>query len=496
MNTDAMGWVPLHPNSYWLAQWALEKSIAALFLVAFINAVNQFKPLLGQHGLMPVPLFTKEVPFRASPSLFFLFPVDRAFTICAWLGVVLSCVILSGIVDRRSWTLFAIWVVIWVVYLSFVNVGQIFYGFGWESILLEAAVYGAFLGGSGTTPQFAVMLMFRWLCFRVMFGAGLIKLRGDSCWRDLTCLDYHYETQPMPNALSWYLHHGPSWSRKAGVLFNHFVELVVPFGYFLPQPVAAVAGALTIIFQLLIFASGNLSWLNLLTLSLAFSCFDDRTLSWLQPVHLPALHPPDIAFRTLTTALSLLVVVLSIKPIRNLLSPRQVMNTVYNRFHFVGTYGAFGGITRHRYEIVVEGTDESVITDSTKWREYEFKGKPGDPSRLPPQIAPYHLRLDWLMWFAAMGSYQRHPWFVHLVAKLLQGDRPVMSLLKTNPFPDEPPRFVRALLYEYRFSAPEAKKEAGLWWVREPKGLYFQTVSLRSPALRMLLQQMRWMELE
>jgi len=496
MNTDAMGWVPLHPNSYWLAQWALEKSIAALFLVAFINAVNQFKPLLGQHGLMPVPLFTKEVPFRASPSLFFLFPVDRAFTICAWLGVVLSCVILSGIVDRRSWTLFAIWVVIWVVYLSFVNVGQIFYGFGWESILLEAAVYGAFLGGSGTTPQFAVMLMFRWLCFRVMFGAGLIKLRGDSCWRDLTCLDYHYETQPMPNALSWYLHHGPSWSRKAGVLFNHFVELVVPFGYFLPQPVAAVAGGLTIIFQLLIFASGNLSWLNLLTLSLAFSCFDDRTLSWLQPVHLPALHPPDIAFRTLTTALSLLVVVLSIKPIRNLLSPRQVMNTVYNRFHFVGTYGAFGGITRHRYEIVVEGTDESVITDSTKWREYEFKGKPGDPSRLPPQIAPYHLRLDWLMWFAAMGSYQRHPWFVHLVAKLLQGDRPVMSLLKTNPFPDEPPQFVRALLYEYRFSASEAKKKAGLWWVREPKGMYFPTVSLRSPALRMLLQQMRWMELE
>ena len=496
MNTAAMGWLPLHPNSYWLAQWALEKSIAGLFFVAFINAVNQFKPLLGQHGLMPVPLFTKEVPFRASPSLFFLFPVDRAFTICAWLGVVLSCVILSGIVDRRSWTLFAIWVVIWVVYLSFVNVGQIFYGFGWESILLEAAVYGAFLGGIGTTPQFAVMLMFRWLCFRVMFGAGLIKLRGDSCWRDLTCLDYHYETQPMPNALSWYLHHGPSWSRKAGVLFNHFVELVVPFGYFLPQPVAAVAGGLTIIFQLLIFASGNLSWLNLLTLSLAFSCFDDRTLSWLQPVHLPALHPPDIAFRTLTTALSLLVVVLSIKPIRNLLSPRQVMNTVYNRFHFVGTYGAFGGITRHRYEIVVEGTDESVITDSTKWREYEFKGKPGDPSRLPPQIAPYHLRLDWLMWFAAMGSYQRHPWFVHLVAKLLQGDRPVMSLLKTNPFPDEPPQFVRALLYEYRFSASEAKKKAGLWWVREPKGMYFPTVSLRSPALRMLLQQMRWMELE
>ena len=497
MNTAAINGLPLHLHlgSYWVARWALEKSIAALFLIAFLNAVNQFKPLLGEHGLMPVPLFIREVPFRASPSLFFFFPTDKAFTLCAWLGAALSGVILSGIVDPHTWALLAIWAAIWVLYLSSVNVGQIFYGFGWESILLEAGVYATFLSGSGTTPQFAVMLMFRWLCFRVMFGAGLIKLRGDSCWRDLTCLDYHYETQPMPNRLSWYFHHGPSWSRNAGVLFNHVVELVVPFGYFLPQPFAAVAGAVTIVFQLLIFSSGNLSWLNVLTLSLAFSCFDDRTVAWLLPVHLPALHPLDIVFRLLTAALALLVIALSVKPIRNLLSPLQVMNTVYNRFHFVGTYGAFGGITRHRYEIVVEGTEETVITESTKWREYEFKGKPGDPSRMPPQIAPYHLRLDWLMWFAAMGSYQRHPWFIHLVAKLLQGDRPVLSLLKTNPFTGEPPRFVRALLYEYRFSSAEMKKK-GLWWVREPKGMYFPTVSLRSPALRMLLQQMRWMESE
>ena len=497
MNTGAINGLllPLHPGSYWVARLVLEKSIAALFLIAFLNAVNQFKPLLGERGLMPVPLFTREVPFRASPSLFFFFPTDQAFTLCAWLGVLLSGVVLSGIVDRHTWALFATWAAIWVLYLSFVNVGQIFYGFGWESILLEAGVYAAFLGASGTTPQFVVMLMFRWLCFRVMFGAGLIKLRGDSCWRDLTCLDYHYETQPMPNPLSWYYHHGPRWSRKAGVLFNHFIELVVPFGYFLPQPFGAVAGALTIVFQLLIFSSGNLAWLNVLTLSLAFSCFDDRTVTWLLPVHVPVLHPPYIVFRALTAALSLLVIVLSVKPIRNLLSPRQVMNTVYNRFHFVGTYGAFGGITRHRYEIVIEGTDETVITESTKWREYEFRGKPGDPSRTPPQIAPYHLRLDWLMWFAAMGSYQRHPWFVHLVAKLLQGDRPVLSLLKKNPFPDAAPQFVRALLYEYRFSPSEAKKKE-LWWVRELEGRYFPTVSLRSPALRMLLQQMRWMELE
>jgi hypothetical protein len=229
---------------------------------------------------------------------------------------------------------------------------------------------------------------------------------------------------------------------------------------------------------------------------LAFSCFDDGTLASIFRVHVSATHVPDLGFRILAGAIALLVVYLSVKPVRNLLSSRQVMNTVYNRFHFVGTYGAFGGITRTRYEIVIEGTPETVITDSTKWHEYEFKGKPGDPARLAPQIAPYHLRLDWLMWFAAMGSYQRHPWFIHLIAKLLQGDRAVLSLLRKNPFPNQPPHFVRAQLYEYKFTSPEVKRTTGRWWTREPMGTYFPTVSLKSPALRMLLQQLEWMELE
>jgi|SRR5215469_2098031 len=485
----------LHPGDYWIARFALEKAVGGLFLIAFFNAVNQFRPLLGERGLLPVPLFVREVPFRESPSLFFFFPNDRAFATCAWIGVALSALIVSGLVDRYSWVLLAIWVALWVLYLSFVNVGQIFYGFGWESIILEAGVYAAFLGGSQINPQIGVMWLFRWLLFRVMFGAGLIKLRGDSCWRDLTCLDYHYETQPIPNPLSWLFHHGPEWSKKGGVLFNHFTELVVPFGYFLPQPLASIAGALTIVFQLLIFASGNLSWLNALTFVLAFSCFDDQTLEWLG---LPAwpTRPPDLAFQIFTAAILLLVVVLSVKPVKNLLSRRQVMNTVYNRFHFVGTYGAFGGITRERYEIVIEGTNEAVLTASTKWREYEFKGKPGDPSRMPPQIAPYHLRLDWLMWFAAMGPYQRHPWFIHLAVKLLQGDKSVISLVKHNPFPDRPPRYVRAQRYLYRFSSWRERKEKGLWWIREPAGTYFPTVSLQSPALRLMLQQMRWMEMD
>jgi len=252
---------------------------------------------------------------------------------------------------------------------------------------------------------------------------------------------------------------------------------------------------ITIIFQGTIFASGNLSWLNALTGVLALSCFDDQTLGWLG-LHGRATYPPDLVFRIVTGAVVFLVVVLSVKPVRNLVSRRQIMNTVYNRFHFVGTYGAFGGVTRGRYEIVIEGTPETVITASTKWREYEFQGKPGDPSRMPPQIAPYHLRLDWLMWFAAMGSYHRHRWFIHLIAKLLQGDEAVIGLLKSNPFPDQPPRFIRAQLYLYRFSSWQERRKFGLWWIRELSGSYFPAVSLQSPALQMLLRQMRWSEVE
>ena len=171
--------------------------------------------------------------------------------------------------------------------LSFVNVGQTFYAFGWESILLEACFFAMFLGSNQTIPQQIPIWLMRWLLFRVMFGAGLIKLRGDPCWHNLTCLDWHFETQPMPNPLSWYLHWAPEWSHKAGVLFNHFSELMVPFGYFLPQPIATIAGLITIAFQVFIMASGNLSWLNFLTIILAIPTLDDRLLSHLLPLKTP-----------------------------------------------------------------------------------------------------------------------------------------------------------------------------------------------------------------
>ncbi len=475
---------------YALTRLIFERALAVVYLIAFLNATQQFRALLGDHGLLPVRLFIRHVSFRQSPSLFFFFPHDRALAVCAWTGVILSGIVAAGLGDAfGGWAAALSWALLWTLYLSFVNVGQTFYSFGWESILLEAGFYAIFLGGRYTDPPVVVLWLERWLLFRVMFGAGLIKLRGDPCWRDLSCLNYHYETQPMPNPLSWFFHWAPQWTKTGGVLFNHFAELIVPFGYFFPQPVAAAAGGITILFQAAIFASGNLSWLNLLTMVLAISTLSDSLFGALGLSAAPT-QPQPLSYRVALWMLAAAVACLSIQPIRNMISPHQIMNTVYNRLHLVGTYGAFGSITRPRYEVIVEGTEEAVLLPSTRWREYEFKGKPGATGRMPPQIAPYHLRLDWLMWFAALSDYSQHPWFVSFLGKLLRNDRPVLELLRSNPFPDAPPKFVRAELYEYRFTTPRERAETGQWWKREYAGQYFPPVSLNDLRFRGLLQRL------
>jgi Lipase maturation factor len=465
--------------SYWYSRFLFERGLALIYLIAFIAVVNQFIPLLGERGLLPVPRFVATVPFRLSPSLFYLRATDGVFRAAGWLGVLLSLVALAGLVHHRSGIAAGIvWGLLWLLYLSFVNVGQTFYGFGWESLLLEAGFFTIFAGAGHIASPTLLNWIYRWTLFRLMFGAGLIKLRGDACWRNLTCLDYFYETQPIPNALSWYFHRFPRPILHGGVVFNHFVELVVPFGYFLPQPFAGIAGLITIVFQLTLIIGGNLSWLNWLTIVLALTTLDNRFLSWL-PLPVPALSPMPSGQRFATYTLAVLVAVLSIAPTINMLSPNQVMNTSFNSVHLVNTYGAFGSITRERDEIVIEGTDAATVDEHTVWREYQFKGKPGDPARRPAQIAPYHLRLDWLMWFAAMGSAQDEPWFSELIVKLLQGQQDVVGLLAGNPFPDRPPRWIRARMYRYTFTTGAERNATGRWWNRELLSEYFPAVSLR-----------------
>lgn len=479
---------------YALTRLAVQRGLAFIYLLGFLIALNQFGALLGAHGLLPVPLFLQRVRFWDAPSLLWFHYSDPLATVLAWIGLLLGLAALTGLSERYGTTAsMTVWALMWVLYQSFVNVGQTWYAFGWETLLLEAGFLAIFLGARHTAPPTLVIWLLRWVLFRVMFGAALIKLRGDPCWRNLTCLAYHYETQPIPNPLSWYLHQAPLWFHKLGALFTHFVELIVPFGYFLPlRRIRHAAGGLTVAFQVMLILSGNLSWLNYLTIVLALSCFDDALLHHLFRRPPPTTRPLARWHRHAALGLTVLVAVLSVRPAVNLLSAGQLMNASFEPFHLVNTYGAFGSVTRERLEIVIEGTPDSTLADSTVWTPYEFKAKPGNPSRMPPVVSPYHLRLDWLMWFAAMSPYYQHPWVLNLMAKLLAGDRATLGLMAGDPFPGKPPYYVRAQLYRYRFTDAEERRRTGQWWSRTVVGEFLPPLTLADPSFRAFLEQQGW----
>lgn len=464
-----------------LTRLLLQRGLGLIYFLAFLNAFNQFKPLLGERGLLPVPAFLARVRFQEAPSLFHFYYSDRVATVVFSAGLGLSALAVAGWSERGPvWLSVAGWLLLYILYLSIVNVGQAFYGFGWESMLLEAGFSAAFLGPSSVSPSYVPVLALRWMLFRVELGAGLIKLRGDPCWRDLTCLYYHHETQPLPNPWSAYFHHVPKVLHRASVAFSHFVQLVVPFGLFGPDWLSAVAGGLIIVHQLVLISSGNYAWLNWLTIVLGFSAFSDRMLAGLVPFAAAAPGTRPAVFEWLLYGLSVATLVLSVKPIMNLVSKRQGMNVSYNPLHLVGSYGAFGSVTRERHEVIVEGTSDAA-PDGARWLEYEFKAKPGDPRRRPPQCAPYHLRLDWAMWFLPLRvmitpsrilNRGQPLWFGRFVEKLLAGDAATLRLLRHNPFPSEPPRYIRASFYAYELATPRERGRGGVHWKRRYVGEY------------------------
>src|ERR1051326_3897250 len=376
-------WYP-DGSHYRLTRFWIQRTLGLIYLIAFLIAANQYIPLAGEHGLLPARLFLKQVHFGDAPSVFFLNWSDAFITIIIWCGLVLSVIAFAGISDAFGMTISVmVWALLWLLYLSLVNVGQVFYGFGWEMLLLETGFLAIFFGPTKSKPPTVIFWLVLVILFRTMFGAGMIKLRGDECWRDLTCLFYHHETQPLPNPLSWYLHHLPQSALKMGVLFNHFVELIVPWFFFAPRRLRFVAGGFTILFQVVLILSGNLSWLNYITIVLCIPCFDDRFLSRI--IHVSSRigatghmsFPHTIAVGVLTV----IVLVLSWRPARNLFSQFQLMNASFEPLHLVNTYGAFGAVTRERFEVVIKGTDAAIADSNAKWREYEFKGKPGDVNR-------------------------------------------------------------------------------------------------------------------
>lgn len=473
----------------WLVRMLIEKGVALIYFMAFLSAYHQFPSLLGEHGLLPVTNFIKNIPFRKSPSLFYWRYSDRFFLGVCVCGMAISVVIFFGLGNYLPLSLAMIfWLILWGLYLSIVNIGQTFYAFGWESMLLEAGFIAAFLGNAKVVPSFIPILIFRWMLFRTEVGAGLIKLRHDSCWRDLTCLFYHYETQPLPNGLSRYFHQLPKWFHRISVVFSHFVQLIVPFALFAPQPCASIASSLIIVHQLLLIISGNFSWLNWLTIVLAFSGLSDEYLPSFFLVFEPIAASP-IWYDIVIYGFASLVIFLSIKPLRNLFSKHQLMNFSYNPFHLINTYGAFGSISKQRYEVIIEATKDDLLSTDTKWQEYEFKAKPGAENNPPPFVAPYHLRLDWLMWFLPLYvQVTKHGlvhkgyeiWFVRLIEKLLNNDKQILSLLKKPAFVDESaPTYIRARFFQYRFTSRNEYLATKSVWKREYIDDYLPPVSLK-----------------
>ncbi|XP_003478134.2 lipase maturation factor 1 isoform X1 [Cavia porcellus] len=507
----------LSAGTFWLTRIVLLKALALVYFVAFLVAFHQNKQLIGDRGLLPCKAYLKSIQqyfhgriswdaWSYAPTIIWLLDwSDMNFNLdlLAVLGLGISFFIL--ITGCANMILMGM---LWVLYLSLVNVGQVWYSFGWESQLLETGFLGIFLCPLWTlsrlpkyTPTSWVVLWgFRWLIFRIMLGAGLIKIRGDQCWWDLTCMDYHYETQPVPNPLAYFLHQSPWWFHRFETLSNHILELLVPFLVFLGRRLCLLHGVLQIFFQVVLILSGNLSFLNWLTIVPSLSCFDDATLGFLFPSGPGGLKDRVLRMqkekavgvepkqrysclvrRVANLMLGILLAWLSVPVVINLLSSKQIMNTSFSPLRIVNTYGAFGSITKERTEVIIQGTASvNASAPDAVWEDYEFKCKPGNPWRRPCLISPYHYRLDWLMWFAAFQTYEQNEWILHLAGKLLANDAEALSLLALNPFEGRaPPRWIRGEHWRYRFSRPGGKHASeGKWWARKRIGPYFPPLRL------------------
>ncbi|XP_027512428.1 lipase maturation factor 1 isoform X1 [Corapipo altera] len=523
----AAGPPPPSPGTFWLTRIVLLRCIALLYLVAFLVAYHQNKQLIGEKGLLPCKLYLQNIKryFKGKINLDALSYAPTIIWFLDWsdMDSTLDCLALAGLAIS-AFVLVAgcanmvLMSILWLLYLSLVNVGQIWYSFGWESQLLETGFLGIFLCPlwtlsrlpQHTPPSSIVIWGFRWLIFRIMLGAGLIKIRGDGCWRELTCMDYHYETQPVPNPIAYFMHRSPWWFHRLETLVNHFIELLVPFFLFLGRRMCILHGLLQILFQVLLIISGNLSFLNWLTMVPSIACFDDASLAFLFSSRRGAVRERAAQMqlregqaeklplgchirRVVNISFGLLLAYLSVPVVLNLLNSRQVMNTSFNPLRIVNTYGAFGSITKERTEVILQGTSSLDPNDPTAvWEEFDFKCKPGDLKRRPCFISPYHYRLDWLMWFAAFQTYEQNEWIIHLAGKLLAQEEEALSLMATNPFAGrEPPRWIRGEHFKYKFSQPGGKHASeGRWWIRKRIGPYFPPVNLQG--LKKFYEDRNW----
>jgi predicted DCC family thiol-disulfide oxidoreductase YuxK len=463
----------IEPARYERVQWLFWRVLGTIYCIAFLSLLVQIAGLIGSRGILPLGLYLSRVSEALGPSRYWELPAifwfnssDVALTLVCAAGAVSAAMVAAGVRQRASL------IVCWALYLSLTAAGQDFLSFQWDILLLETGFLAIFLGFSP-----AIVWLFRWLLFRLMLLSGAAKLLShDTAWRTLTALRFHYQTQPLPTPIAWYMHQLPAWFQEASVVVMFAIELGAAFLIFAPRRIRFCAARSIVFLQVMILLTGNYAYFNLLALALCVPLLDDAALRRIVPVQATRRArvvrygaPAVAAIVILLSGSQLLAEFFSIEPYAS----RVALQTLAP-LRLVNTYGLFAVMTTVRHEIVIEGSNDGSI-----WREYEFKYKPGDVRQAPRWVAPHQPRLDWQMWFAALGSFRSNPWFVNFVYRLLQGSPDVIALLGRNPFPLAPPHYIRALLYDYSFTDWPTRRATGAWWKREPKGIYLPVVSLQ-----------------
>jgi lipase maturation factor 1 len=477
-----------------ISAWLFLRLLGLVYLLAFVSYWVQLVGLSGERGILPAAEFFDRAREVLGESAFLQFPSvcwfgasDRALHAWCGAGIIAAIVLIIGFVPLPCL------IFLWFDYLSLTIAGQLFYQYQWDILLLEAGFMSILLApislrlGRPTDPPPAARFLVVWLLFRFIFSSGVVKLTsGDPAWTNGTALEYHYFTQPLPTPLAWFAQQLPSSWQAISVWTMFAVELVLPFLLFGPRRVRLFAAVGIAALQLLIALTGNYGFFNLLTLVLCLMCVDDAVWRQLMPaswrVDRERGRPARFVPRRFVLAGVVAIVLLSLVPLAAafrrpmpLLEPLMMAYEAVAPFRTINGYGLFAIMTKERREILVQGSEDGV-----SWKAYTFRFKPGDPRRAPPWVAPYMPRLDWQMWFAALGRVEQNPWFLRFLERLLEGSPTVSNLLEENPFPDNPPRFVRALSDRYTFTTMAEGRRTELWWNVEPAAIYLPAVSLET----------------
>ena len=475
-------WGPaLEPERYEMVSWVFLRALGAIYIAAFASLGVQILGLVGHAGILPAGDYLRaahlalgNAAWRILPTLFWIDSSDAALLAGCVVGALLGLLVVLNRSTRAAL------IGLFVLYLSYFYVGQEFTGFQWDLLLLEAGFLAIFL----TSGSRIVIWLFRWFVFRYLFLAGAVKLLSDDpTWRDFTALEYHFWTQPLPTPLAWYAAELPNWLLVAGTAATLVVELGSVFLIFLPRRPRAVSAGCIALFQTLIVLTGNYNFFNLLSIAMCVFLLDDAALRLFFPRRLAARVQTKAPRRgraatMIATALALVVVPVGLNRISQTLTGTSLplagaLQRLVSPLMIVNAYGLFAVMTTRRPEIVIEGSADGEV-----WREYVFRFKPGPVTRRARWSIPHQPRLDWQMWFAALGNAAGNPWFESLMRRLLEGSPPVLGLFETDPFAGRPPKYVRALLYDYRFADSTTRAATDQWWIRRLKGLYFPQVRL------------------